>query len=159
MGCQEENSSGRIPLGQPLIFLRLSPKATKLGSLFPKVKTKLSFFFDRPFEVRASNECKIAFKHLVSMQTRCLMKMQPSWTPLKGVQPAQKNVSDTFLRWTICPPHSIPDSFMDGKHQKPECCSLWEQHSVFLGWLFSRSHPENMRAKKSVRALEHFYNT
>ena len=122
MGCQEENSSGKYHLGSQwntlTIFLKTFPKATKLGSLFPKVKNDLSFFSNPPFEVRAENECKISFKHLVQMQTRCLMNMQPRWTPLEGVQTASKYVSDTFLRWTICPPHSIPESFVDGKHQK-----------------------------------------
>ena len=69
MAAKKRIQVGKPPLGQPMKyvtnFLKTFPKATKLGSLFPKVKTNLSFLSGPPFEVRAENGSVIAFKHLV----------------------------------------------------------------------------------------------
>ena len=57
--AKERIQVGEYHLGSPCfalpIFLKLFPKATKLGSLFPKVKTDLSTQTAGRFQVRAEN--------------------------------------------------------------------------------------------------------
>ena len=81
-------------LGSPCstfpIRLKLFSKATKLGSLFPKVNTDLSLKTAGRFQVRVENGCRIYVEtHAIYAYGVCLMQsaamqVKPTWTRLKA---------------------------------------------------------------------------
>ena len=69
------------------ILLKLFPKATKLGSLFPKVKTNLSTQTAGRFQVRAENTDHLTCKHMC-LHANMVRISGLRETPLEGAQTA-----------------------------------------------------------------------
>ena len=132
--------------------LKLSSKATKLGSLFPKVNTDLSVKTACRFQVRVEIGCRSCVEtHAIYAYGVCLMQLDTNETTTisTGVK-AWKYTSGVVLK---PPTSSLTRRLQDSEATEARMLLLEGATFCFIGLMFQSIPTENMRPQKARARL------